>query len=930
MPSIFISYSHKDEPWKDRLMTHLSVLEQAFELDVWEDRQIQAGDQWERDIETAMARADVALLLISAHFLTSAFIKGREVPTLLRRRADDGVRLVPIILRSCPWQRVDWLAPLQCLPRDGAPLTRFRGDNVDKQLTNIALAVSKLLDDKTPRADATAPIPVQSNAKTYLSRMPATGELLFGRDRALERLDEAWRDRATCLYSLVAWGGVGKTALANRWLDTLQRRGWAGAARVYAWSFYSQGTDPGTRASADEFLNHALDWFGDPDPAKGGPWEKGERLASLIRQQRTLLILDGLEPLQHPPGPGPMTGRLRDRGLEALLKDLARSLDGLCLICTRVAVADVAGVAAAKKRELEHLSPEAGAALLEALGVGGVDAERRQAAAEYGGHALALTLLGTYLAAVHGGDPRKRDRIPKLEVVPDRGEHARRVMQAYEKWLAGKPELAILRLLGLFDRPAETGAIASLRAEPPIAGLTDDLACLDEEKWAFALAPLRKLRLLVDEGGALDCHPLLREHFGALVEKETPEAWRAAHERLYEYYRALPEKEQPDTLEEMGPLFAAVAHGCRAGLHQRAMDEVYWARIQRHRDFYSTNKLGAFGADLAALAHFFDTPWRQPSPSLSEHDQAAALGWAGFRLRALGRLREAAEPMGAGMKAFEKNRDWQGAAGNAGNLSELWHTLGELGRAVETARQAVVFADRSEDWIEIRDNKTVLGEALNQAGELADAMALIEAAETLQQEYQPDYPRLYSLSGYQFCDLLLSQGRWRAALERAMQWFDWDVEKDSLLDLALANLMLGRAGWMGALAEDRRADLTTAAEKLDAAVAGLREAGTLDYLPCGLLARAACQRTMGDDAQAQRDLAEARELAERCEMKLFLTDVHLESARLALCCRDLDATPGAGADPDAARGHIDEAARLIAKTGYHRRDAELAALRQSV
>ncbi|MCZ7361108.1 MAG: toll/interleukin-1 receptor domain-containing protein, partial [Candidatus Methanoperedens sp.] len=81
-PSVFISYSHKDEIWKDRLVTHLGVLEQEGLLDLWDDRRIGAGEDWEREIQKAMAKASVAVLLISADYLNSKFILGEEVPTL--------------------------------------------------------------------------------------------------------------------------------------------------------------------------------------------------------------------------------------------------------------------------------------------------------------------------------------------------------------------------------------------------------------------------------------------------------------------------------------------------------------------------------------------------------------------------------------------------------------------------------------------------------------------------------------------------------------------------------------------------------------------------------------------------------------------------------------------------------------------------------
>jgi hypothetical protein len=111
------------------------------------------------------------------------------------------------------------------------------------------------------------------------------------------------------------------------------------AELVFGWSFYRQGTSADA-SSADEFLDTALAWFDDPDPRVGTPWGKGERLARLIAQRRTLVVLDGLEPLQNPPGP--QEGRLREPSLQALLRELAAFNPGLCVITTRLPVTDIA------------------------------------------------------------------------------------------------------------------------------------------------------------------------------------------------------------------------------------------------------------------------------------------------------------------------------------------------------------------------------------------------------------------------------------------------------------------------------------------------------------------------------------------------------------------------------------------------------------
>lgn len=300
-------------------------------------------------------------------------------------------------------------------------------------------------------------------------------------------------------------------------------------------------------------------------------------------------------------------------------------MNGLCVVTTREAVTDLKGYIdhGVQSLQLEKLSVEAGVALLKFLKVKGLKNEPEDAVKDFGGHALALTLLGNFLATVHGGDIKKKDLIPEMIGDEDQGGHAKRVMASYEEWLGDSPEREILYLMGLFDRPAPMSALDALRKEPAIPQITERLQDLPESKWQFALKRLRGLGLLAgEEASVLDCHPLVREYFGEQLKKRYLPGWNKAHARLYRYYKNLPEKELQDTLEEMEPLFAAVAHGCAAGLHQEAAEEVFWKRIRRKLEFYTYYKLGAFGADLAAVSHFFDPPWTRPAKGLKDHWKA--------------------------------------------------------------------------------------------------------------------------------------------------------------------------------------------------------------------------------------------------------------------------------------------------------------------
>lgn len=772
----------------------------------------------------------------------------------------------------------------------------------------------KLFDRKISESSTVTP-------RVFVSKLPQTGPDLFGRERELALLDKAWDDPHQNIVCFSAMGGAGKTSLVKKWLNLLSLDNYRKAEEIYAWSFYSQGAEEGKQASADEFISHALGWFGYNGPMDKSGWEKGEKLAELIRQKRTLFILDGVEPLQYPPGE--MQGRLKDQGLQSLLRELAAQNNGLCIITTRLSIADIEDAReTVQDIPLEHLSEEAGTQLLRSMGVSGSDAELKQASAEFKGHALALTLLGSYLSAVHDGEIRKRDLIPKLTDDERKGGHVRRVMKSYIKWLAGKPELNILFLMGLFDRPATGGAIAALRAKPVINNLTNEICKLSEDQWQFAVQHLRELRLIDKKNDkapdTLDCHPLIREYFGERLKLKHQIAWKKAHSRLYDFFKAQA-PEFPNTIEEMAPLYSAVAHCCAAGRHQEAMEGVFWKRICKEREFFSTKKLGAFGAELNCLSHFFENLWHIPAEGLILDFKAFVLSHAGFTLRALGRLTEAAEPMQAGMEMRITQKNWENAAINAGNLSELFLIIGVVGEAVDYAEKGVGYADKCENSFMKMYSRTTHADALHQAGCIDEAERLFIEAEEMQKKRQPEYPCLYSLGGFRYCDLLLGKGDYQEVLERAGRAMESAIEENQLLSIALDNLSLGRGHMLQGLSDSSR-DYSVAERHLNKAVEGLIKAGTQHYQPLGLIARAELYHIKKDFKKTKHDLDEAMTICTRGEMRLYEADCHLGYARLYLAMDE----------KAKAWEHHSIAKEVIEEMGYHRRGKEIQDLEEKL
>jgi tetratricopeptide (TPR) repeat protein len=707
--------------------------------------------------------------------------------------------------------------------------------------------------------------------RAFTAKLPVVNPLLIGREKELAFLDRAWADPATNFVQVIAAGGTGKTALVDKWF-----RSHLGEADIFGWSFYSQGSSSDRHTSSDPFFAEILAWLHIEIAPAASIWTKVRAVADRLREERVLLLLDGVEPLQD------AEGTLRDMPLKALLQELDTGNRGLAICTTRVRIDIPDDPPRVLSLDLDNLTPKQGAEYLRSLKVDGTDEELQQASQEYWNHALALTLLGTYLVDFCASDVRRRIEIPELMVEDTRqGEHAHRVIAAYERMFAGKPESAILRALGYFNRPAESAALRLVRPK------------IDYRQYRAALNRLHDARLILttDPAKPLDCHPLVREHFAA---EATPEG----HARLYEYYKKQA-PQLPDTLEEMTPLFHAVYHGCRAGRHQATLDDIYRDRILRGDRFHLVNKLGAWGTDLSLLANFFGIPWTQPMTSLSPTDQSWVTGVVGFTLRAVSRLADAVEPMRASSRAFATSKDWKNAARCYLNLSALHLTLGRVQEAITASRQSVDFADRSGDGFFKMVCRTALADAHHQTGDLAEATRLFAEAEQFQVERQSDYST-YTLRGYRYCDLLLGQGQTAEVLRRASQAMLIAEENRHLLSIGLNHLSLGRA---------HPACSAEAAHHLDQAVDFLRRAGTIDRLPLALLARG-----------TPHDLDEVFRIATRSGMRLHLADYHLAMTRRAL----------AVGERTQAREHFDKAEILINETGYHRRDGELEKLRSEL
>ncbi|MFM1814666.1 MAG: hypothetical protein RLZ98_1361 [Pseudomonadota bacterium] len=465
---VFISYRHLDADIRDVLVAAL----EAAKLSVWWDAKLVSG-VFRAQLAERINHCKLVVALWTERVAASQdevrdeMSQARGLDRLMVLRTDKAE--IPKLFGEHNFMSFDGWADEEKRP---------------KQLEGIIAEVRRRVAAPTYQVLPTSQTITTLTAPPDLGDIPAAPTKLIGRDAELAMLRDAWTSTRPAKINAVvlhALGGAGKSALLRTFANERLANGGDGAARIYGWSAYSQGSGEQKRADADSFISKALGDFGFEGDPPTDPVERARELAKLVQKSRTLLLLDGLEPLQDPPGVN--KGRFKDKGLAELVKVLANQNPGLVVLTTRQEVPELAGHGSLiTNHALEELSDTAGAELLVELGVHGRQRDLESAVRSVDGHALSVTLLGTYIAEVCGGDVRHRDqfnfadlalteaeeeeRATDKTIVP--AKRAAKVMRGYLEQFEklgkdeatrglGGPERTILHLIGLFDpRPTAT------------------------------------------------------------------------------------------------------------------------------------------------------------------------------------------------------------------------------------------------------------------------------------------------------------------------------------------------------------------------------------------------------------------------------------------------------------------------------------------
>lgn len=750
--------------------------------------------------------------------------------------------------------------------------------------------------------------------KLSVSLLPVTNLQVFGREAELDLLENAWKDARTNILQLIAFGGVGKSTLINSWLSRLDRSNYFGAKQVYAWSFYWQGNGSEIKSSGDYFIEHALEWFGDERPTEGTPWSKAARLANLIRNSRTLLILDGLEPLQYPPGYN--QGLVENPAVALLIRELASDNNGLCLITSRLAVSDLIPFQDGRVQTigLDHLTTDAGIELLKSIGVKGENSEFIHAAKEYAGHPLCLSLLGGYLNVVHDGDISKFRELESLIGIQGAGIHARKLVRAYLEWFESSPENALLYMLGLFDRAVSLDELKTLCSKEPIAKLTEDLARLTQAQWGYGIRKLEDANLIsLDsrEGSTMiDCHPLVRDFLADYLKCEMPEVWNKGNSLLFHHLENTA-TENPATMAELEPLFRAVIHGTRAKLYEEAF-QLYFERIKNR---YCMLTGGSHHTDQSCIRAFFSRAWTEPVEALSEDAKCHLLSSAASNLMSLGKIEEAIEPSVKSINWFLEGEKWLEAAMTAGPFASMLIATGSLDKAI-------ALMDKLETCVEKTNNIAIQAMSLNFRayayylhGENEKARLLFEQAEEILVQPEPGIPVTFPTVSSYYCMFLLETGEYQKALQRSLKTFAWRELKSWQVAIDTTSLYASDLLVLG-LIFLRLGDLQNAGKHLNKQVELFKSADEWLYLPTGLAARARFFIETNRFLEAEKDLEEALAISMR-------TGANFAQWEACICFAELYSKQG---NNKLAMSYLDRVKQIPGMEIYRFRDSDISEL----
>ena len=781
------------------------------------------------------------------------------------------------------------------------PLPDGGQDHSDLFVLLEGLAASGLY---TPSVHAAPAAPITPAAFPARWVHETTNDAKFtGREEEIARLDRWVADLAVRVIGITAVGGTGKTALVGHWLKNTT--GWRSRpfAGLFAWSFYQE------RNSA-VFLRALLEWANETfDTAE--PDDKTELVPATLKLLRThalVVVLDGLEVQQEGPEET-RHGAFLDRALREFLGGLCvRQHKSLGVLTSRFIFADIERHlgTAFHQLELPGLQPEQGATLLAELEVHGSEADRADVSRRLEGHPFGLRVFAEAIPETQRDHPRafldEAFRAGQLSPDSPLGGKIRRLLAFYQEKLPPN-QVRLLSVVALFRAPVVENTILRLirglfgrkRKQP----LPSDLVLTGELRKLHARGILTREPL--DNGHGYACHPILRDHFRAVLLG----AGSATARRAANLLTGQPSAEEPRSVKEIELVLLVIELLLEAGDFDPA-NELYRSRLDGGTVF--RNIPAELEGLRCALGFVWDESRReQIHEQLSPKDLSFYLNEAGLFASSTGQL-EAAFRFNAESSAIDRElNDTESIAIGLSNEAFLSVLVGDLQKAVSRATEAADLIHHIEllrPYVGY-ENYAHSGWAHGLSGAVRKAAEFFATAHVWEKEYSGG---LSSIRGTEWAELLLRTGH--SALAEQLTSTNLQVCEGERWngDIARCHWVLGSC----MLEEGRIAE---AEAELHQAEAVFQNSQMLFELACLHVTAGSVALTQHDSATATDRAAEALALAQPRGMRL----VHADALVLRGRARLLEMETAGTAQVDSllrALDDADDALRLARECGY--------------
>lgn len=535
---------------------------------------------------------------------------------------------------------------------------------------------------------------------------PATNDALYSRrERQLDWLDGCAKDARIRIVTVTGIGGLGKTSLVGHWIKV--RRGWQHRAfcGVFFYSFYSDRAPEHFFAAFIDFASKSLG-----QNRSGKEVVLHHAAATLAQRWPFLIVLDGLEVLQE----DSHCGWINQDELNEFVSRLGEKGSSLLLLTSRFLFPQVTRQFSGHARplELEMLSPDEGADLLEKCGLP-EDRETRMAfSAQFGGHPLALRLFAGASMAEPTTDPsvlsREVMRAEKSSTLPDPAEpeiadeerqrrRHRRQFQKLLEWLQAKlppPKRRLLQLVALFREPVPTATLIALATG--LDAMKADFFDCDPTRIRTLLDALVREHLLQREDvpgsdiARWAAHPIVREVFRetALVGDDT------IAPQFAEIVAGKGEGSEPKSRAELQPIIEAI-EVLLAGGDFGGADELFRRRLDNGSVFLN---MPAPREGLLCARSFSQPAERRRAlrKALGRQRLCFFLSEVALRSSFVGEMERVEQQYEEVCEIDYRAEDWNNLSIDLINLCDAQALLGHLEQAVGSASESLFYAGVKE------------------------------------------------------------------------------------------------------------------------------------------------------------------------------------------------------------------------------------------